>query len=174
MPVSLAPAATSTAGIGDRADHHLGNQMTERFDVAANRHHRVGDRLAADGETDDAAYHYGLVGENALKHGLSSSGVAAALDAAKVKRKVSPMWKHFPKLTSAIETFSGYVPLYALGRIGAQMQAVVGDPAFATRFQGWSIDIRYADDQCTPVAPNDCERWARDADDLLRTLVLMV
>lgn len=147
--------------------------MTERYDVAANRHHRVGDRLL-DGEPDDAAYHYGLVGENALKHGLSSSGIADAWATAGLKVRDSPMRKHLPNLTIAIQAFSSEIPLYAHGRIGAQIQAVVNDPAFADRFQGWSIDIRYADDQCTPVTQNDCERWARDADYLLRTLVLMV
>lgn len=50
--------------------------MTERYDIAAERHHRVAAQLEANGETDDAAYHYGLVGENALKYGLLTSGVA--------------------------------------------------------------------------------------------------
>jgi len=35
-------------------------------------------------------------------------------------------------------------------------------------------DIRYADDQCTPVDPADCTRWAQDADLFLQRLVLMV
>ena len=151
-----------------------GKHMTERYSVAAERHHRVAVRLEADGETDDAAYHYGLVGENALKYGLFKSGVAQAWDSGGIKRTNTPMGKHFPKLTPIIRDLIADIRLFASGRIGAQIQSVVDDSAFAGRFQGWSIDIRYADDQCTPVDPADCARWAQDAELFLWRLVLMV
>lgn len=148
--------------------------MTEQYDVAAARHHRVAEHLAANGEIDDAAYHYGLVGENALKHALRRSGVAAVWGAAGKKPRNTPMGKHLPPLTAEIQAFIGDIHLYAAGRIGAALQAVVSDPAFANRFQGWSLHIRYADNQCTPVDPIDCQRWALDSDLVLRRLVLMV
>lgn len=148
--------------------------MTEQYDVAAGRHHRVAEHLAANGEIDDASYHYGLVGENALKHALRKSGVAAAWKVAGKKPKNTPMGKHWPPLTAEIQKFISDIHVHAVGRIGAELQAVVGDPAFAGLFHGWSIDIRYADDQCTPVRSADCHRWALDADLVLRRLVLMI
>jgi len=109
--------------------------MTERYSVAAERHHRVAVRLEADGEIDDAAYHYGLVGENALKYGLLKSGVVPAWDAGGIKRTNTPMGKHFPKLTPIIRDFIADIRLFASGRIGAQIQSVVDDPAFLADFR---------------------------------------
>jgi hypothetical protein len=152
----------------------MGEGMTEQYDIAAGRHHRVAEHLAARGEIDDAAYHYGLVGENALKHALRKSGVATAWDLAGKKPKTTPMGKHLPPLTAEIQTFMHDIHLHAFGRIGGRLQAVVHDPNFVGLFQGWSIDIRYADNQCTPVDPGDCQRWGQDADLILRRLVLMI
>ncbi|WP_295437712.1 hypothetical protein [uncultured Thiodictyon sp.] len=148
--------------------------MTEQYDVAAARHHRVAEHLEMNGEIDDAAYHYGLVGENALKYALCKSGVAGVWNGARMKPRNTPMGKHLPSLTSAIQGFITDIQLHAVGRVGAELQAVVGDPAFVSRFQGWSLDIRYADHTCTPVSLVDCQRWSLDADLVLRRLVLMI
>jgi hypothetical protein len=148
--------------------------MTEQYDVAAERHHRVAVHLHTVGELDDAAYHYGLVGENGLKDALHRSGVVGTWQRTGIKPRKSPMGQHFPKLHPQIQLFISDIRLHASGRVGAALYAVVSNPAFANLFQGWSIDIRYADTLCTPVNPADCQRWARDADLVLRRLVLMV
>lgn len=148
--------------------------MTERYDMAAERHQRVGARLEQLGETDDAAYHYGLVGENALKHALRHSGVEAAWTTAGLTRYNTPMGKHFPKLTSEFAGFSSDITLYATGPTGAKLASLINDPSFMDHFSHWSIDIRYADDQHTPVAPQICRQWGDDADDFLLKLVMMV
>jgi hypothetical protein len=145
--------------------------VVEQYDRAAVRHYQVADLLEREGETDDAAYHYGLVGENALKHALVQAGVWAAWQLAGQKRGNTPMGKHLPNLTNSLQHVIGDIQRNASGRHGAALNAVVSDPTFAGRFQGWCIDIRYADDGCTPVAKADCQRWANDADHLFNTLV---
>lgn len=145
----------------------------EQYHIAAVRHRRVAERLEEVGETDDAAYHYGLVGENALKHALELAGVWAAWQAAGFRRNETPMGKHFPRLTDAVGAHLGDVQQHASGRIGAALNSVVSDLAFATRYQGWMIDIRYADSACTPVDTADCQRWAKDADEMLCALIYL-
>lgn len=148
--------------------------MAERYDMAAERHQRVGARLEQLGETDDAAYHYGLVGENALKHALRQSGVEAAWAAVGLARKKTPMGKHFPQLTSELADVSQFINVNATGPTGAQLASLVNDPNFANHFTDWSINIRYADDQHTPIAPQICRQWGDNADDFLLKLVMMV
>jgi hypothetical protein len=148
--------------------------MTEQHDIAAERHHRVAVRLEGAGERDDAAYHYGLVGENGLKDALHRSGVVGYWNKAGVKKRKTPMQEHFPNIQTLIHSCIGDIHLFASGRVGARLCGMVSDPAFANLFQGWSIAIRYADTRCTPVTPADCQHWAQDADLVLRRLVLMV
>lgn len=138
--------------------------MAERYDVAAKRHFDVADLLEKRGELDDAGYHYGLVGENALKHALRVC----------LSKSVKGRDGHFPNLTAAISVFQTDIAAFASGSgIGRHLYQLTNDPTFAGRFGDWKIDIRYADDQCTPVSPADCARWGGDAEDFMRQFGLI-
>ena len=148
--------------------------MTEQYDIAADRHYRVAEQLETSGEIDDAAYHYGLVGENSLKHAMRNAGVANQWSQPRKKARQTPMGKHLPALTLEMQNFASDIHLFATGRIGARLQSILNDPTFGALFSGWSIDIRYADTQYTPVNAGDCQRWGQDARFVLHRLVLMV
>jgi hypothetical protein len=138
--------------------------MAERYDVAAKRHFDVADLLEKQGELDDAGYHYGLVGENALKHALRVC----------LSKSVKGRDGHFPDLKAAIIGFQGDIAVFASGSgIGKYLYELINDPTFAARFGGWNIDIRYADDRRTPVAQADCARWGNDAAGFMVKLGLM-
>ncbi|MGQ9367003.1 hypothetical protein [Azospirillum sp. ST 5-10] len=148
--------------------------MTERYDMAADRHLRVAERLERDNEIDDAAYHYGLVGENALKHALRASGVEAAWNSAGTNPFKTPMKRHFPALSPDILQCANDIRAYAAGRIGGALHSAVVEPSFLQRFRSWTMDIRYADDACTPVSTVDCRRWGEDAEHFMLKLVYLV
>lgn len=150
------------------------HERYERYDVAAERHHRVAELLVALNETDDAAYHYGLVGENALKHALRASGAERAWEEEGVEQKKNPMKKHMPDSAALITALFEGNASYATGRYGEKIWSVLAHPDFNDILNGWMLDIRYADARCTPVDSGDCRRWAQDADFLLRELVLMI
>lgn len=133
--------------------------MPERYDVAAVRHLAVGEVLENRGDLDDAGYHYGLVGENAVKHALRASGVEQVWLTARLRRNRTPMGRHVPGMHAALVDFQHDIEKHATGRLGGVLKTAVSDPTFAARLDGWSINIRYADDGCTPVNEADCRRW---------------
>jgi len=142
--------------------------MVERYDVAAGRHLRVARHLERHGEIDDAAYHYGVVGEVAVKHALRASGVESRWQSL----KETPMRGHFPSLQSKVSAVRADIAAFATGRLAGPIQREVLGPAFAGRYAGWHIDIRYADDALTPVDRTRCAAWARDAEALILALVI--
>lgn len=154
--------------------------MAEQYDVAAWRHHRVGEMLENGAELDDAGYHFGVCGENAVKYALWASGVQAAwirIGAGQGKSvrdslTGTPMRGHFPTLTTLVQQTRSNIAVHATGRFSGPVAAIVLSPNFIQRFAGWSIDIRYADTQHTPVSSQTCTAWHADADDLVLSLVI--
>jgi len=143
--------------------------MAEKYGFAALRHLRVGSRLLEQSEFDDAGYHFGVSGENSLKEALVICGLALKWKDT-IKKKDSPMSAHLPKITILIHALRDEIAVSAVGRRGAAISAVVLDDDFPNRFLRWSIDIRYADDECTPVSEEDCRKWELDAPILLKNL----
>jgi hypothetical protein len=166
--------------IAERKLKFLGWAMAEQFDIAAWRHHRVGESLEAIGELDDAGYHFGVCGENAVKYALWASGVRAAwlsAGAATGKSpsqslKGTPMRGHFPTLTSLVRKVQTEIAVHATGRHAGPIMATLLNPSFSSRFAGWDIDIRYADPHYTPVTPATCSSWHGDADDLVLAILV--
>ena len=133
--------------------------MPEQFHVAAVRHLKVGETLHKNGHLDDAGYHFGVSGECALKYGILEAGLHVPK-------------KHFPSLAAAAKDIVSKVSACGTGRTSAAIFEVVNDPTFSQRFRGWSIDIRYAVSSCTPVQQADCDRWCKDASELVARLVI--
>jgi hypothetical protein len=134
--------------------------MAEQYDVAAGRHLQVGRNLLQHKDFDNAGYHLGVSGECALKYGLLKAGTS-------IPRK------HFRSLAGeAAKEVASRSAAFATGRISAPIVAIVSDPSFPQRFRGWSINIRYADTSCTPVTRADCDRWCKDASELVARLVI--
>ncbi|MCB4802629.1 hypothetical protein QO001_002181 [Methylobacterium brachiatum] len=157
--------------------------MSEQYDLAAWRHQGTADHLLKNSEFDDAGYHYGIVGENALKHAMRSSGIEAYFLANPPQQRNgrrrsgdplrgTPLRGHFPSLQALAIQAQQVVSLYATGRVAAALQTEIGSAAFNTRFQSWSIDIRYASTTCTPVTQAVCDTWKKDAEDLILRLVI--
>ena len=112
------------------------------------------------GHLDDAGYHFGVSGECALKCGM-------------LKARINFPRNHFPSLTKATKkTVTATVSAFATGRGSAAIFEIVNDPTFSQRFKGWSINIRYAARDCTPVQRADCDRWCKDASELVARLVI--
>ena len=105
---------------------------------------------------DDAAYHYGLVGEISIK---------AALVLATSMPLNRSYHKHLPSLGRvAQQNATALISLLANGRTGGA--ALLGDlrgRQLQGRFQGWSVDIRYADTSLCPVQPSQLQDWKQDA-----------
>ncbi len=154
--------------------------MAEQYGVAALRHQRVAGSLELGAELDDAGYHFGVCGENALKYALWASGVESAWIcigatrgmSARASLRTTPMRGHFPTLATLVQQTQAEIALYATGRFSGPISAVVLSPSFSRRFSGWNINIRYADNQYTPVSSQTCAAWHADADDLVFSLVI--
>lgn len=126
--------------------------MAEQFALAALRHLQTAELLESSGRTDDAAYHYGLAGENAVKQTLVSSGIAAI-------PLPHHLRKHFDtQLHTAIANAAAAITALASGRLAADVQSGI----FNQRFVGWSITIRYADTDY-PVTAQNLAAWKADA-----------
>src|SRR4051794_13118464 len=99
-------------------------EMAEQFDIAAWRHHRVGETLEVMGELDDAGYHFGVCGENALKYALWASGVYAAWITAGAaigkspseSLRGTPMRSHFPSVATLVRKAQTEIAVHATGR----------------------------------------------------------
>ena len=79
---------------------------------------------------------------------------------------------HFHQLGRLVQRTATEIRVFASGRLAQPIAAHVLNPAFQTRFQGWHIDIRYADPDHTPVAAAKLDGFQRDAEDLLLALVI--
>jgi hypothetical protein len=154
--------------------------MTEQYDVAAWRHLNAAGELERACQYDDAAYHFGLAGENAIKQILRASLVEAAWLAigrahGQQSRRAlanTPMRGHIPTLQNLVTASRPAILAFAVGRHAGLARTELFGPGFLTMLRGWSIDIRYADTDYTPVAPATCRRWGRDAADLVLKLVI--
>lgn len=103
--------------------------MPEQFDVAARRHLDTADILEAEGRLDDAGYHYGLVGENAVKQSIVA--VCGPLT------KKMGLFVHFDTaLKAAIEQSQDVLGVLASGRLGGGLAAEMSAGTFASRFDG--------------------------------------
>lgn len=135
--------------------------MVERFADAALRHLGTAEVLEIEGRTDDAAYHYGLVGEMALK--AATVGVLGAPLPKDLRFHIN-----HPKrpLQALIEKHQQIASVMRAGRLGGALGKELSLGLLGHRFVGWSLDIRYADDGCCPVIPGDLAVWKADAVDL--------
>lgn len=132
--------------------------MSERFADAALRHLETGDLLKDEGRTDDAAYHYGLVGETALKE-----AVIRALGSSLPKRLRSHLNHKTQPLQTLIVHDANLASLLRHGRLGGALGAELLQGLLVHRFAGWSLDIRYADSNYCPVGSSDLCIWQEDA-----------
>ena len=132
--------------------------MAERFDVAARRHLDTAELLEGEGMLDDAGYHYGLVGENAVKQSVVM--VCGSLPA--------DLRKHFSgDLIAAIQGSVLVAGLLTNGRLGGGLARDLHSGKFTGRFDKWGIHIRYADSHY-PVTAKLVRTWKADAVALLR------
>ena len=132
--------------------------MAERFDVAARRHLDSADLLEREGMLDDAGYHYGLAGETAVKQAVV---VACGILPKSLKA-------HFDApLRDAIARSQEVATLLTSGRLSGGLADDLRAGRFVSRFDKWSITIRYAD-SAFPVDAARVAAWRADALALLR------
>jgi len=133
--------------------------MPEQFDVAARRHLDTAELLEAEGRLEDAGYHYGLVGENAVKQSI----VAAC---GPLTKRMG-LFAHFDTpLKTAIQQSEDVSGVLASGRLSGGLAIEIAAGTFASRFDGWNINIRYADTDF-PVDSRRVATWKADAIALL-------
>ncbi len=131
--------------------------MAERFDVAARRHLDTAEVLEDAGRIDDAGYHYGLVGETAVKHSI----VLAC------GRLTPDLLKHFDRpLREAIQNSIAVIAVLNSGRLAGGLAKDLRTKQFASRFDQWRVTIRYAD-SAVPVTATRLAAWKADAIALL-------
>lgn len=139
--------------------------------MAAMRHFEVAEHLLANGYIDDAAYHFGVCGENAVKSGMRDAGLEQYwANCGGGKLKSSPMRGHWGQLNSRLVSAATEISLYASGRRSAPLRAALAN--CAQIFNGWNIDIRYADPKYVPVSAPTVSRWQSDASAILLDLVV--
>lgn len=131
--------------------------MAEQFDIAALRHLVTAERLEVAKRLDDAAYHFGLAGETAVKATLQRIGVG--IDKS-LKRHFSDDKKY--SLQHSIEYHGTVLELLTSGRLGGQLANDLRGGLLINRFRDWSIKIRYADSDC-PVDEARLATWKADA-----------
>jgi hypothetical protein len=131
--------------------------MPEQFDIAARRHLDTAELLEREGMLDDAGYHYGLAGENAVKQSVVAACGALPRD----------LRKHFDTpLTKAVLNSLQVSAVLANGRLGGGLVSDIRAGAFESRFNQWNIRIRYADSNF-PVDSRRVAAWKADAVALL-------
>lgn len=136
--------------------------MAEQYQAAALRHFASAEALAANGHLDDASYHLGLVGENAIKHAFQDAGMEAFWRTNGTHINNTPMRGHWGHLQAKIEGLAQEIALVSSGRRSVALSTLVANSSI-TCFAGWSIDIRYADDRYVPVSREDYQSWHNDA-----------
>lgn len=130
--------------------------MAEQFNVAALRHLKTAGQLERKGRLDDAAYHYGVAGEAAVKEVLVRAGIKYPRKHWDLREKKS--------LRHEIESIGNLAVLLRNGRLGGEALADDLDAGtFSCRFDGWSLDIRYAHTDHCPVDAEKLAVWKTDA-----------
>jgi len=133
----------------------------EDFATAALRHLESAEVLELEGRLDDAAYHFGLVGETALKAAvLGAIGGNAPVLPSRLKKHINHPQQ---SLQTAIARETQLIGLLCNGRLGGALLIEMQSGTLGTRFAGWSLDIRYADSNHCPVQLQDVHRWKLDA-----------
>lgn len=145
--------------------------MTEQFDIAALRHFETAECLKNAGHTDDAAYHFGICGETAFKHALRASGFEGTWNAHSARSRDTPMRGHWGDLHRRIQNAAQEIQMFAQGRCAVPLVCLANQVP-QTYFQGWSIDIRYADPSYIPVTNAQLKAWENDAADFLLHFVI--
>jgi hypothetical protein len=123
--------------------------MAYRTDMrsAADRHFFDGCKLQDELRLDNAAYHFGLAAECAVKHQLLSQH--------KVLTDHPAYWKHWPELRPLV--------LDALsGRSAAPLRTLMQRDNY---LQHWSIEMRYA--PSGTINPAQTGRWRDHADEAM-------
>lgn len=133
--------------------------MAERFADAALRHLETAEVLEIAGRIDDAAYHYGLVGEMSIK--------AAAVRVLGMPLP-PPLHKHInhgrgQTLQTAVMRHAQILSALTAGRLGGALRAEIAAATLQARFPNWSLNIRYADSTHCPVLPTSVSQWKSDA-----------
>lgn len=127
--------------------------MPEQFDIAARRHLGAAVALEAGGYLDDAGYHFGLVGENAVKYAV----VTACGSLPRSLRQ------HFAlPLRNAISNSAEVASVLMNGRLSLGLAQDIQNGSFNRRFDQWNIAIRYADSS-HPVTTALVSAWRTDA-----------
>ena len=130
--------------------------MAEQFNVAALRHLATADQLERKGRLDDAAYHYGVAGEAAVKEAFVRAGIKHP------RKHWDPL--EGKSLRHKIESIGNLAVLLRNGRLGGVALADdLDDGKFSYRFDGWSLDIRYAHTDHCPVDAEKLAAWKDDA-----------
>lgn len=133
--------------------------MVEQFELAAWRHLETAWMLQGSSYHDDAGYHFGMVGETALKELVIKS----------VGSLPPTLYGHLGpgehKLQEKLAQARAELALMASGRLGA-----VSIPDPIPDFSGWRIDIRYHDDTICPVPQSQVSNWERDAITLIELI----
>lgn len=120
---------------------------TADMDSAANRHFVDGCKLQDESRLDNAAYHFGLAAECAVKHQLQRHH--------SVLTDHPAYWKHWPDLRPLV--------LDALrGRSAAPLRGLMQRDNY---LQHWSIEMRYA--ATGTVSPAQTVRWRAHADEAM-------
>lgn len=132
--------------------------MVERFADAALRHLETAEVLEVEGRIDDAAYHYGLVGEMALKAAIANA-IGLPLPRS-LRRHINDARQ---SLQIAISTNAQLLSTMRSGRLGGALGAELSQNLLGLRFVDWSLDIRYSDDTCCPVNSTNLVIWKADA-----------
>lgn len=146
--------------------------MGEQFDVAAFRHFETAEHLETGGHIDDAAYHFGLCGENAVKSAMREAGLEqhwASISNAALRN--SPMRGHWGDLSQRIQVAASDINLYAAGRRSTALRVL--SSTTTPSFVGWNIDIRYADPALVPVSSASVSLWKADATRFLVKFVIV-
>jgi hypothetical protein len=114
---------------------------------AANRHFVDGCKLQDESRLDNAAYHFGLAAECAVKHQLRSHH--------KVLTDHLAHWKHWPELRPlALDALNG--------RSAAPLRALMQRDNY---LQHWSIEMRYA--ETGTISTAQTLRWREHADEAM-------
>ena len=132
--------------------------MVEQFARAALRHLATAESLEDEGKLDDAGYHYGLVGEMALK------SAAQLIYGPTLPQKLKFHINH-GKVTLQDKIAKDLTFMNALrsGRFTGGLDSHLAAGTLQGCFAGWSINIRYADDGNCPVQAADVTAWRADA-----------
>lgn len=136
--------------------------MPEQYQIAAYRHFETAEILAKNKMRDDAAYHLGVSGENAVKYAMQNAGLQNHWNMAGIRPGSQPMRGHWGELQAKICAEINTINLFATGRRSAALRRLASSGTISS-FNGWNINIRYADSALVPISQEDHDRWHSDA-----------